>query len=217
MNTATSNRGDQTRIALIEAATAVFGKAGFDAASTRAIAQQAGANQALINYHFGSKEGLYQAVVETICGDMERTLGPALEHLSLNMPTDHSTAITAIHELLSAMIEQFGRDELQDWSRIIAREQQDPTPAFEAIYEGFMRRILEALTLLVTVASAGEIQGETARLRASYFLGQVLIFVYAPAAMYRYLEWTALDVGQRDAIREQLFEVVRCQFKEYAQ
>ena len=59
-----TDRGDQTRSALIKAALAEFADKGFHAASTRLIAQSAQVNQALIGYHFGSKEGLYLAVLE---------------------------------------------------------------------------------------------------------------------------------------------------------
>ena len=54
-------RGDITREAFIQAAIEIFGRDGFHAASTRAIAERAGANQALIGYHFRGKLGLYKA------------------------------------------------------------------------------------------------------------------------------------------------------------
>jgi AcrR family transcriptional regulator len=43
------SRGELTREALLSAALELFGHPGFDAASTRAIAERAGANQALID------------------------------------------------------------------------------------------------------------------------------------------------------------------------
>ena len=52
-----------TRDALIDAATAVFADKGFEGGSVRLITQKAKANQAAINYHFGSKEGLYREVL----------------------------------------------------------------------------------------------------------------------------------------------------------
>src|SRR5690606_39441765 len=71
-------RGEGTRAALIEAATRVFGRDGFHAATTKAIAREAGANQALISYHFGGKEGLYTAVVEHIVESMGARIGPVV-------------------------------------------------------------------------------------------------------------------------------------------
>jgi len=49
--------------AILNAAELSFAENGFHGATTRAIAEQAQANSALIHYYFGSKEALYEAVV----------------------------------------------------------------------------------------------------------------------------------------------------------
>ncbi len=48
---------------LVEAATLLFAQRGFDGVGIREIATAADANSAMVAYHFGSKEGLYQAVL----------------------------------------------------------------------------------------------------------------------------------------------------------
>lgn len=52
-----------TRAALLAAGRRAFAASGFEAASVRAITAEAGATLGAITYHFGSKEGLYEAVV----------------------------------------------------------------------------------------------------------------------------------------------------------
>lgn len=54
----------RTRAAILEAARSQFGSKGFDRASLRAIAAEAGVDQALIPHFFGSKIGLFIQVVE---------------------------------------------------------------------------------------------------------------------------------------------------------
>ncbi|MBC3540290.1 TetR/AcrR family transcriptional regulator [Rufibacter sediminis] len=49
---------------LVEVAERVFGELGYEGASTRLLAQEAGVNMAMLNYYFGSKDGLLKAVVE---------------------------------------------------------------------------------------------------------------------------------------------------------
>lgn len=49
---------------IIEVAEKLFAELGFDGASTRHIALDAGVNIAMLNYYFGGKEGLYLAVFE---------------------------------------------------------------------------------------------------------------------------------------------------------
>src|SRR5476649_671886 len=49
---------------ILDVAEKVFSDQGFDGASTRSISGEAGVNMAMLNYYFGSKEGLFLAVFE---------------------------------------------------------------------------------------------------------------------------------------------------------
>jgi AcrR family transcriptional regulator len=56
-----------TRLALLEAARALFTERGYQGVGVRDIAEAAGADKALITRYFGSKEGLFaEAIPETI-------------------------------------------------------------------------------------------------------------------------------------------------------
>ena len=59
-----------TRTAVLAAARKLFAEQGFDATSTRAITTAAGANLGAIPYHFGSKNALYEAVLESVAGPL---------------------------------------------------------------------------------------------------------------------------------------------------
>ena len=52
-----------TREALVFAGTTLFAERGYDGVPVSAIAQKAGVNKAMINYHFGGKRKLYLAIV----------------------------------------------------------------------------------------------------------------------------------------------------------
>src|SRR5258708_17622819 len=49
---------------ILDVAEKIFSELGFDGASTRMISSEAGVNMAMLNYYFGSKEGLFLAVFE---------------------------------------------------------------------------------------------------------------------------------------------------------
>ena len=50
-----------TKDKILDAAEALFMEHGFEATSLRAITATAGVNLAAVNYHFGSKEELFQS------------------------------------------------------------------------------------------------------------------------------------------------------------
>lgn len=83
-----TGRGEETRQALLTAARRTFAQRGFDGASVRHITREAGANLGAVTYHFGSKRGLYAAVlVEGLTplvdrvGQTASSPGTALERL----------------------------------------------------------------------------------------------------------------------------------------
>ena len=49
---------------ILDVAEKIFSDFGFDGASTRMISSEAGVNMAMLNYYFGSKEGLFLAIFE---------------------------------------------------------------------------------------------------------------------------------------------------------
>lgn len=59
------SRSHDTRQAVIDAATSLFSQHGFRGASVREICARAGASANAITYHFGTKEGLYNHILDS--------------------------------------------------------------------------------------------------------------------------------------------------------
>ncbi len=64
----------ETRDRIVEAALAVFAAQGYDGTTTRQIADAAGVNLGLLQYHFGGKEKLWQAAVDEAFAALEAGL-----------------------------------------------------------------------------------------------------------------------------------------------
>jgi len=52
---------------ILEAASGIFARKGYEGTTTREIAEQAGVNEALLFRHFPSKENLYSTLIEELC------------------------------------------------------------------------------------------------------------------------------------------------------
>lgn len=213
------SRGEKTRDNLLATAMEIFGRAGYDAASNRTIADATGVNQALIGYHFGSKHGLYIAVFHHIAAQMQLGLLPVVETARADFdaipdgdPEQPARCVTAIETLLFSMLDNLSRPEAKSWARLVMREQQDPSDAFEVLYHGFMQRMLDTLSYFVARAQGMERGNAATDLRSIFLLSQVLVFVMAPAIVNRHLSWSG-DVADKIAqIKSQLHLILQQQF-----
>jgi AcrR family transcriptional regulator len=98
---------EATRQALLAAAVEVFAERGYDAATTRAVAQAAGVNEQLIQRYFGGKAGLLLAIIERF-GEQERgccSLPPACTSVEaevrgfLEYQLEHAAAVGKISKV----------------------------------------------------------------------------------------------------------------------
>jgi TetR/AcrR family transcriptional regulator, regulator of cefoperazone and chloramphenicol sensitivity len=78
-------RGEETRQRIVEAAIEVFGVLGYDGASTRLIARQAGVTLPAFQYYFAGKQGLYLACAEYIKERITTLTSPSVTMIELAM------------------------------------------------------------------------------------------------------------------------------------
>ncbi len=174
----------------------MFGRLGFEGASTREIAKAANANLAAIVYHFGGKEALHLAVAEHVAASIMAKVGPTLAAVADPSATATPEAAHAgLERLVGTMIEvMLGSAEAERWARFIVREQLQPTAAFDVIYRFMGGAVSTAIRLVATVL--GRPEDEAIRLRVFTLLGQVLVFRIAQTLVLRRMEWR--DIGERE-------------------
>ena len=211
---ASDPRGEATREALLEAGLQLFAKLGYHAASSRALAEAAGVNQALIGYHFGGKEGLYLAVFERIGESVTARLGPAADGLEQLLAEDAGAAdreqlLGGLLRLIDQAIELYTSPETAPWAMLIVREQQNPSPAFDIVWNHFMSRLAGALGGLVGAIRGEPADSEQNRLMVLTVLSQVLVFRVARETVLRLLGWDEIGEPQIEAIRRRLHSNLR--------
>lgn len=207
------DRGDNTRRALIEAAIAEFARDGFHAASTREIARCAEANQALIGYHFGGKEGLYLAVFQFISEQIQARVGSAIDPIEAYLASLKADEILTmvqreqcfahLQQLVEGITRLHTDPRTIPWAQLIMREQQSPTRAFDILYEGFMSRYLGLVTRLIQRVRP-ELSRDEAALGVMTVLGQILVFRVAHSTLLRHMAWQDIGPTETDMILKQI-------------
>ena len=117
-----------TRERLLETAGEVFAEQGFDRATGKEICAKAGANVAAINYHFGSFDGLYAAVLE----EAQRRF-ITYDALAA-VVAEKKDAQSQLRALVGLAVERLTSSDSRGWPmRVIAREMAVPSPPFMAL------------------------------------------------------------------------------------
>ncbi|MDF2116403.1 CerR family C-terminal domain-containing protein [Roseiarcaceae bacterium H3SJ34-1] len=208
------DRGDATREKLLAASIDVFGRLGFDGATTRALADAAGVNLQAIPYYFGGKEGLYIAAAEYLTtlisahvGDFRTRVRARLAQGPSN-PVDADEARALLTEILERMAGLFLSSQSEPWARFIIREQMEPTEAFSRVYGGIMQPMLGIAANLVGIILGEDPASEHVRLRTFSLLGNIMVFRVAHAAVLKHLDWTTIGPRELDAVHSLVGEVV---------
>ena len=141
--------GQETRGALLAAATEVFLENGFRAARVQDIAERAGIRLSAINYHFGGKEGLYLAV-------LQQHAEAAIEHLPLT-PPDPARPLKErfaffVRALAYRMLDANSPSRI---GQLLVREVISPTAALDVMFERFTKPQAQVLLKLVSEILSG--------------------------------------------------------------
>jgi AcrR family transcriptional regulator len=206
------NRGAETRQRLIHSALEVFGEYGFDGASTRMLAERAGANLAAIPYHFGSKEGLYRAAAEYVVDFSKREMQPIIDRIE-SMAMERKVSRRAASELLEELLQRFsslviGSPEADSWAGFIMREQLHPGAAFEILFEGLMKKLIDAASRMLAITLRMRPDDPRLMITTQTVLGQIVIFRSGRAAVLRQLGWDDISSDRlkliQSVVRENL-------------
>jgi AcrR family transcriptional regulator len=163
------------------------------------VAERAGANTAMISYHFGSKEKLYQATIETIAQELNAAVREEVDRIGtfLDGKVEAITPVEAF-EFIGDLLRPFMAFVLSDQSvakvRLIMREQQDPSAVFIETYGQVMRGMLGLMTKLIATGRRHRRPTSDDRLLAVTVLGQIMVFRCAPAGVMAQMNWK--DIGE---------------------
>lgn len=187
-------RGDETRAQLIQAGLKLFGRLGYEAVPTRMLAREAGVNLAAIAYHFGGKQGLYEAVTEAVVADIRARVLPVAQALGKDLAeTDNDRT------RLAGVAERFIRAEIatfvshgpgQEEIGLILREYAAPSSAFPILFKNLIEPMHKAVSALAGAALGIPADDPRAILAAHALIGQIIGFAIAKQPLLHRLGWT---------------------------
>ena len=167
--------GQGTREAILAAAESEFAAHGYAAASTRGICRRAGANIALVNRYFGTKENLYRIVAKRLFGD----LGAPLAKLAENV-TDAASWRTALQTWVDDMLFMTlpTKRAQKLCAALFRQEVVSPTKFHAEFKKDFGRPVYDALRDLLAMAVEDE---EELELWTTTVWAQVSVYALADA------------------------------------
>ena len=136
-------RETQTRI--LDAAEELFMQHGFEGASMRMLTAKAGVNLAAVNYHFGSKDALVEAVFRRRLDPMNAERLAALERLEQEAAGKALTPQAIIRAFIGAslrMIEDT-RGGGRTFSRLLGRAYTEPAKSIRQLIGGMYAPAME--------------------------------------------------------------------------
>jgi TetR/AcrR family transcriptional regulator, regulator of cefoperazone and chloramphenicol sensitivity len=204
-------RGEETRARIITTALRVFGEEGFNKASTRQIAADAGVNPPALQYYFGGKEGLHRACAQFIIDRMLGIVSPALTQArELKPAARREQAIDALCAVLDSVADGLVAAGSESWSRFITRGKADGAgPAMGMLRENIGLPIFQTVASLIAKVTELDPADEVTRIRAAAILGQVSTFHTNRESTLDALKWPDYHAQRLQMIKTVIREHTR--------
>jgi TetR/AcrR family transcriptional regulator, regulator of cefoperazone and chloramphenicol sensitivity len=209
-------RGVRTRQRIIETAIEMFGNLGYQSASTRAIARRAAVSLPALQYYFGSKEGLHRACAEYMTEDIHARLDPVAAEVQQALASaalSRRALLVLLRRLLEPFLEGMAADRPESWVLFFTRAQSQQTPAFNAIFERIVSRLVSLVTQII-----GRILDEPPNtpevlIRALAILSQIASVRRGRPLLLRALGWAEFDGERLITLREVMWKQIEASLK----
>jgi AcrR family transcriptional regulator len=188
-------RGDEKRVKIVEAAIRRFAKDGYEGASTRQIAKEAGVNPPALQYYFDGKAGLYAACHQHIADGMAAIMQAPYARAAKVRSNDPEEAVDVFCALLEAVAKfVFEMVEIQDWRQFEARVRAGEGNSLidEAVKTSIEQEFLKHCFRLVAIATGVSSATETVKLKTFAAMSMLTAFHLELERMLARLNWPDL-------------------------
>jgi TetR/AcrR family transcriptional regulator, regulator of cefoperazone and chloramphenicol sensitivity len=204
-------RGDDTRRRIVAAAIDMFALHGYDGTSTRALAESAEVNLPAIQYHFGSKEGLYRAAVDHIVDQIVGGMKPTVTRVAAALAGGElarNTLFALLFDMLDALLAIITEDPRAPRKKLfIARADIERSAALKPLHATMQQYTLGPCLALVARLTDRPHDDDRTIAQTLLIIGQVMVFAHRGPQCG--LGWDRVDEVRLQIIRALLHEHTR--------
>lgn len=207
-----SERTEASRACILDAAEKAFASAGFEGASLRQIVEDAHANLATVYYHFGSKEGLMEAVLRRRFGPVHQEHFEALRRLE----QEYHGKPVPLEKLLEAVLRPplrlataAGKGEII--MRLIGRAVVEPNRRTQEVLRRLHRDV--RLAYLDAVHRSAPHLSDTDLWWRFEFMWGAFVFILCNPSRIKEMTGGICDPSHTDALLAQLIAVFSASFR----
>jgi len=185
---------NSTRLRLIEAGTWLFAELNGHEVSNRRLAGEAKVNHAMINYHFGSREGLLEAIFDHCLQKWKEIILPLLNAAEARLGGDRQALAAAVRQLVDGVIAAITSKES---GRFLAVLLNDDLTTPKKYYDRLFNEVLAPFHRTASRIAA-EARGVKPEAFESLVLGQAIVaqcmtFFRGRVLLLPRLRWPDLD------------------------
>ncbi|CCO22177.1 CerR family C-terminal domain-containing protein [Maridesulfovibrio hydrothermalis] len=195
-------RGEETRERLINVGMKLFAMNGFNGVSMRNLAAEAEVNLATVGYHFGGKQGLYEAILwkmVEVRDEVMPGMAAVKEQVLLHEKGEVSKPELVAWFFRKMMKGMIGNPSSVWGAMIINRELAAPSESYSILAKDFFSPSWDSMEILLKKAMPAETPEAEVLLVGLSLVGIVLKFVHPKAFMDR--------IGWEDMPPERLEEI----------
>lgn len=189
----------ETRTRILEAAASIFAEYGFAATTIRMICGLARVNLAAVNYHFGSKEGLYSETIRYLRRQAYDRYPTTYDLSPGASPEEKLLAFIRSFLLRTAFDERNLR-----FGTLVMREMVEPTSALDMMVDEGIRSLFGQLVDIVRSLMGETADEETVLACSRSVMSQCLFYLFSRSVITRMSSEHQFNQTDIDTISDQI-------------
>ena len=172
-----------TREKLLQTATKLFAKHGIDGVSTRDLAKLSGVNLCSINYYFGSKQNLYDVILDNVIEKISNFASSK----QIPLQKQNLSPQEELDAFISNMVNFLCSDKISgEQLELLIKEIIQPTNIYNKLYQTVIEPMHRRITAIIMEITG--LDERNAILQTHCLMGQVVMFKVHKNALLKRLD-----------------------------